>query len=635
MGCKNTKPPKQEGPNPKRNELYIDKSDPLAPQSRQNIPDKPIAKQITNIKKIDKMDKKVIDQILYLHPVKVVEMAYKDEKAFINLIKLNGVKNLAIYTGYEADPPIVLQSGKRVSTLTWNPLTFALILQKTDLFNFIVKDVNFNLKILLEAQPQQLRASQINSQMFSKDELMTPLFQLMYENQSSLVKVFANELLHLMRNGNIKALFKQAARSENSGQNLEVLLQSRAFKQLYYQKVKAVMKTKVNKEIKTEAKPYLEFINALQKAHKNRDNVQSKVSQLIQKTINGDLSGVKGKIGNSDIPKEAVPYLLDPSLQEQTIHVNAIIGDFPIELSKMNAIEIACALSKPQIVQYFIVDLQLKSFRDFQMNNKGGLLNEMHFMVGAILRKDHDITKILLEQSQLWTYDDFKEITGIMKQCSFVRGIHEALESKTAQEIFINLNLQDRFRFVRDFLALPYKIDISDSQVDLYQEENYVEQSARSQQAVSQKKKNLLSAKDQTLLSNLIKTKLVNPPYISAYLFQEFAKRKDTYKNELEVEKIPADPADTLNFLKIAIETVDDLDLHEYIHETHGAIVNYLENTVNMISMNLEGNSDSHLSQMKEQISKLIGKIQGHQTYIMIKGESSDQDQENILDNQA
>lgn len=46
-----------------------------------------------------------------------------------------------------------------------------------------------------------------------------------------------------------------------------------------------------------------------------------------------------------------------------------------------------------------------------------------------------------------------------------------------------------------------------------------------------------------------------------------------------------------------------------------------METTVNMISMNMEGNDDDHLKQMKEQIEILISKIKNHKTYQMIKGE--------------
>lgn len=41
------------------------------------------------------------------------------------------------------------------------------------------------------------------------------------------------------------------------------------------------------------------------------------------------------------------------------------------------------------------------------MTNKNGLLDAMQFIVVPILRKDRDLTKLLLEQSNLWTYDLF------------------------------------------------------------------------------------------------------------------------------------------------------------------------------------------------------------------------------------
>lgn len=51
---------------------------------------------------------------VYQEPHKVVEMAYKEEAKFIKLIKDNGIKDLTRFTGYEAEPPIILASGKRV-----------------------------------------------------------------------------------------------------------------------------------------------------------------------------------------------------------------------------------------------------------------------------------------------------------------------------------------------------------------------------------------------------------------------------------------------------------------------------------------------------------------------------------------
>jgi hypothetical protein len=60
------------------------------------------------------------------------------------------VLNLAPFVGYEADPPLVLWSGRKVSTVTWNPFIFSLVLGRPELYNFIYKELNFNLKKMME-----------------------------------------------------------------------------------------------------------------------------------------------------------------------------------------------------------------------------------------------------------------------------------------------------------------------------------------------------------------------------------------------------------------------------------------------------------------------------------------------------
>lgn len=42
------------------------------------------------------------------------------------------------FIGYEANPPIVLASGRKImSTMAWNSFTFALVLGKASLYTFI------------------------------------------------------------------------------------------------------------------------------------------------------------------------------------------------------------------------------------------------------------------------------------------------------------------------------------------------------------------------------------------------------------------------------------------------------------------------------------------------------------------
>lgn len=80
----------------------------------------------------------------------MAKLAFNDLPEFMKTVKKYKLQNLAVFVGYEADPPIVLQSGKSVNTTYWNPLTVALVLGKTDLYHFIIKEINFNLKCLLE-----------------------------------------------------------------------------------------------------------------------------------------------------------------------------------------------------------------------------------------------------------------------------------------------------------------------------------------------------------------------------------------------------------------------------------------------------------------------------------------------------
>jgi hypothetical protein len=74
----------------------------------------------------------------------LAKLAFTDVSEFIKTIKKYKLQNLVPFVGYEAEPPIVLQSGKNVNTVHWNPLTVALVLGKGDLYNFIVKEINFN-----------------------------------------------------------------------------------------------------------------------------------------------------------------------------------------------------------------------------------------------------------------------------------------------------------------------------------------------------------------------------------------------------------------------------------------------------------------------------------------------------------
>ena len=88
----------------------------------------------------------MVNPDVYLRPDIVIELALKDEIKFIKLMKDNNVRNLVPIIGYQYLPELILKSGRKVTTASWNILTFALVLGRESLFNFIVKDINLNLK---------------------------------------------------------------------------------------------------------------------------------------------------------------------------------------------------------------------------------------------------------------------------------------------------------------------------------------------------------------------------------------------------------------------------------------------------------------------------------------------------------
>jgi hypothetical protein len=131
---------------------------------------------------------------------------------------------------------------------------------------------------------------------------------------------------------------------------------------------------------------------------------------MLQKALKGDASGVKGKVGNSDIPKEALATITGLQAEANTtVAVDWLPGNkYEVDgINEMNTLELACVSGSVKLVQFLVEECSLRSCRDFQMTSKNGVLDAMQFIVVPILRKDKDITKLLLDQSNLWTYDLF------------------------------------------------------------------------------------------------------------------------------------------------------------------------------------------------------------------------------------
>lgn len=122
---------------------------------------------------------------------------------------------------------------------------------------------------------------------------------------------------------------------------------------------------------------------------------------MLQKALKGDASGVKGKVGNSDIPKEALATITGLQAEANTtVAVDWLPGNkYEVDgINEMNTLELACVSGSVKLVQFLVEECNLRSCRDFQMTSKNGVLDAMQFIVVPILRKDKDVTKLLLDQ---------------------------------------------------------------------------------------------------------------------------------------------------------------------------------------------------------------------------------------------
>eukprot|EP00347_Sterkiella_histriomuscorum_P004381 403360676 len=743
MGCSCTKDAaavKQPGDKSNRSQNYIvknpDQKNAQNPQKptidqKQNINDKPVQKQQVNDKKIVEQskneDKKDLNRLqtayksqqketlkdIYMNPGVIVEMAFNDYKRFKQVIKENGILNFSTLYGYEVPEEFqILKSGRKISTLYWNILTFALVYNRPKLLKFLLTHINFNLVDLLDIekyQNQQNAEPYINSNGRYVQDIQ-PILKLMLENESPLIRNLFNELAYLINPKQNQQILSLIIHNSQPQVNIEILLQSQFFKQLYYQKVKgngdsngknykhsfrsfyerylkifesdkqameiiskqlslspyaAGFGIYVNNNIKeakdkfgnlqqivqtcqkeirdydlwkqgdikeeeiqeiisnikrvylqsSDQKPLIDFCNSLKSRQLQlSEKIIKSFSSLWASIQNGDQNAIKNKVGLY-LPLEDLlnitGYDGEKVRKEQiSFEIGATKELYEVFITKLNPLELSFVYQQTKLVRYFIQDLNLKSYRDLRMNKKEDLVSQMEFLVVPILKKNKELLEILLDLDHLWVYEDLKEICNIIKLAQWPQGIQVVLESKAANVIFAKLNLKDRFRFVRDFLALPFKLQQVDESPD--------KSMNSSRQSISLRERNALKPEEKIQMLTLIKTCLTQSPYTAAYLFQEFAQRRDTYKDQIENDPIADDPAQNLQFFKKAVDNVNTLELSEFIFETQGQILKHMETALNMVKMQgtgIESKGDEHLNEMAKQIEFLIGKILIHPTY--------------------
>lgn len=126
----------------------------------------------------------------------------------------------------------------------------------------------------------------------------------------------------------------------------------------------------------------------------------------MQKAIKGDLSGVKSKVGPSDVPKEAL-CSISGHVAVENVNIEALGSTYEVETQEMNPIEIACAFGHAKLAKYFIEELNLRSAKHFQMKSGDSEVEMMEFITLPILKRDTAIITLLLSQSHLWSYSQY------------------------------------------------------------------------------------------------------------------------------------------------------------------------------------------------------------------------------------
>jgi len=156
------------------------------------------------------------------------------------------------------------------------------------------------------------------------------------------------------------------------------------------------------------------------------------------------------------------------------------------------------------------------------------------------------------------------------KQIKWFDAFEILLSSKLARECFAQRTLQEKFRFVRDTLVIPFKIDADDD--DYYAEES------------NSAAKNVLNKEEKMKLKSVIKTRLCKAPYTAAFLFQEFAERRNTYRGLAEEDYQENDEAEREMCIRTCTQNLTDFDIHTYLKETKGQLPQFLGNYYDFLS---------------------------------------------------
>ena len=143
-----------------------------------------------------------------------------------------------------------------------------------------------------------------------------------------------------------------------------------------------------------------------------------------------------------------------------------------IDSEQMNPMELACVRGFHDIFRYFVREMNLTAKSDFNVEHEFSNIEDMPFIFVPITQKQTEILEILLNLPNLWTYEDLKQISILIKQVKWREGYKIFFKSLSVHHQYKVLSFAERFRFIRDCMMLPYQMEYipqEEDEEDLYQ----------------------------------------------------------------------------------------------------------------------------------------------------------------------
>lgn len=165
------------------------------------------------------------EQMIYEEITEMAKLSAMQPLKFIQKTKAAKIHDFSKYVGFEytIENCFILESGREIeSTLSWNPLTFALVFEIPELTDYILYEVNFGIQWLLAIGLPEVTAW--GNRNFTDDELMNGQIEtlmLLVENKKPGFFTILNQFHQHLSPKLIKNLIARVSRTKFGPQALE------------------------------------------------------------------------------------------------------------------------------------------------------------------------------------------------------------------------------------------------------------------------------------------------------------------------------------------------------------------------------------------------------------------------------